>query len=496
MGSIVNQSSKGLVANYIGILLGFVNVMVIMPALLQPEQIGLLNLILSVVFIVFPMLDLSAASLLNRFFPNVESKQHMLHLSLLISGTGALLFVIFFLIGKPFFSEYYLQNSPEIIPYYWLIYGISIIMSWLTLLETYSVIQHKFHVSVFIKEVLFRLLVCFSLGLLYLKVFGFETYIFLHFLMYLISAVVLFLYLKRKQLLLWHFKLPKISVSQRKSMTRYGAFVLLTGFAGVLAIRIDMIMLGAMEGLKDVGIYTIAVYMSTLIDIPRRMILQSSYPIIRMAYKQGDMENVIKIQRKAVLNLMLIAGFMLMMVMVNLNDIYKIIPKGDIYQQGLLVVLFLGLTKIAEMMAGVNNEVLLASKYYYLNIIFVVCLAVLTVAFNLIFIPIDGLVGSAYATLLSSSIVVVGRIFTFHYLFGKNVYSFSNLLIAVFFSVIGLLLYFIPIPFHPIVTIAIKGTLGSLAFYGFLKFTQISPDLIELINGILEKVPMGKYFKL
>lgn len=63
MGTIVRQSSLGLVANYLGILLGFVNVMLIMPSILQAEQIGLINLILAVIFIVYPVLDFSASLL-------------------------------------------------------------------------------------------------------------------------------------------------------------------------------------------------------------------------------------------------------------------------------------------------------------------------------------------------------------------------------------------------------------------------------------------------
>ena len=106
MGTIVKQSSLGLIANYVGIVLGFVNVMLIMPSILQAEQIGLINLILAVMFIVYPILDFSAAQIINRYFTHVENKQEIFNYSFLISCTGALFFAFVFWLGKPLFIEY------------------------------------------------------------------------------------------------------------------------------------------------------------------------------------------------------------------------------------------------------------------------------------------------------------------------------------------------------------------------------------------------------
>jgi O-antigen/teichoic acid export membrane protein len=255
-------------------------------------------------------------------------------------------------------------------------------------------------------------------------------------------------------------------------------------------------MLGAMEGLKDVGIYTMAAFMSTFIDTPRRMVVMSASPIIRMAMKENDLENMAKIQRKSISNLVLIAGFMLMMVMINLKDFYLLIPKGEIYGQGLSVVFFLGLAKMSEMLVGANYEVFMGSRYYYLNTFFVLMLAGLTILFNYIFIPIDGMTGAAYATLLSTSCVCLSRAGAFYYLFRINVYDIKILWMLIFFSLSGVVMFMAPMLVHPIISMGIKSLVGAVLMYIFLRVSKISPDLNTLINNVLEKIPVVGFLKL
>lgn len=68
-----------------------------------------------------------------------------------------------------------------------------------------------------------------------------------------------------------------------------------------------------MEGLKDVGIYTIGtMFMSATIEVPRRAIIQSSAPVIRVFFNDKNIEKVAQIQYKTIMNLRSIGGFMLL----------------------------------------------------------------------------------------------------------------------------------------------------------------------------------------
>lgn len=496
MGSIVKQSSIGLIANYIGIFVGFVNVMLIMPSLLKAEQIGLINLILSVVMIVSPIMDFSATQIIGRYFTHVKHRQEILNLSFVISCCGALFFILIFIAGQPWFIRYYQKNSPEIIPYYWWIYMISIIMSWTSLAECFSIINSKYHISAFSREVLFRLGITGLLSGLALHLYDFNTYIYLHFLMYGVSGVIILFYLRNKGLFRWRLTLPSLSAGQRRSMFRFGGFTIFTGLAAVTAGRMDMIMLGSMEGLKDVGVYTIAMFMASTIEIPRKSVLQSSAPVIRMAIRENDFDKVAQIQYKTILNLLLIGGFILTILMANLNSIYAVIPNGGVYRTGFWVVLFIGLSRICDMLAGSNDEIIISSRYYRFNVVFIILLASLSIGLNYKLIPAYGLTGAAASTFLATGIVVFFKSWLFRVLFKRNVYNLTLPGIMLFYIILGSFFYFVPDIIHPIISIGIKCMLIALCLFLFLKWTRVSPDLNQLINQMLGYIKIDRWIRI
>lgn len=496
MGTIVRQSSFGLVTNYFGVVLGFINVMLIMPFILRAEEIGLVNLIFSVVMIVYPILDFSASPIIGRYFPAVQNKQEILHLGFLITCVGAAVFFFIFLLGQPLFEKYYSENSPEILPYFWWIFGISIIMSWSSLIENFSVINGKYHVSSFFRDVFFRLGITLILMALHFQLINFNTYVFLYFSLYGIAGVGLLIYLIQRGLFKFEFSLPQLSYGKKKSMFRFGSFTIFTGLATMIAMRIDMVMLGSMEGLKDVGIYTIAMFMATTIEIPRRTVQQSSAPIIRMAFRDKNIDQVAQIQYKTILNLLIVGCFVLTALMVNLHDMYRIIPNGEVYQHGFFVVLLLGLTKLVEILGGSNDEIILSSRYYALNIVYIFILTSLSICLNYVMIPQYGIYGAAMATLFAVSIVTIIKSIAFKLLFKRSVYKLSFLGILLFYLSLGLVLYYFDLPSHPIFSIIIKtGILGLMVFF-FLKWTKISPDLNELIRQILKYVRLDKWITI
>lgn len=496
MSSIVKQSSLGLIANYVGILLGAINVLLIMPALLEAEQIGLINLILSVIMLIYPILSFSSSHILKRYFTHVDDRQVIFNYSFLISCVGALIFLVIFFFGEPIFIKYYKSNSSEILPYFWWIYIVSIMMSWTDLAVNYAIIHHRYHISAFSREILFRVGITILLLGLFLQLFDFNTYIYLHFIMYGLTGLIVLLILRSQGLFHFNFSLPKFSTSLNMKVFKFGSFTLFTGLASVLAIRIDMIMLGSMQGLKDVGIYTIAMYMATVIEVPRRTVIQASEPIIRVAIKENDLDKVAQIHYKSILNLLLTGGFILVMLIANLDAIYTLIPNGEIYEKGFWVVLFIGLAKISEMFGGCIHEIINASKYYVINIVFILLLTILSIGLNYYFIPIYGLVGAAAAAFFTTALVVLIKTITFKILFKKKIYSWAIFFTILFYAVLGTALYFIPHTDNSVLAIFTKGIIGSVALYSFLRWTKISPNLNLLINEILTKLKTPDWLKL
>ncbi|MFY8112281.1 MAG: polysaccharide biosynthesis C-terminal domain-containing protein, partial [Flavobacterium sp.] len=62
------------------------------------------------------------------------------------------------------------------------------------------------------------------------------------------------------------------------------------------------------------------------------------------------------------------------------------------------------------MILGNNNAIIFNSKYYRMVLFLGVMLALLTFLLNWIFIPLYGIIGSAFATLLSITVYSVDKL--------------------------------------------------------------------------------------
>ena len=116
----------------------------------------------------------------------------------------------------------------------------------------------------------------------------------------------------------------------------------------------------------------------------------------------------------------------------------------------------------------------------------------LTIVLNMIFIPIFGITGSAFATLLSITLYSLAKLLFVVkkidlYPFTKQT-IYSMLLTFVLF----LMFYFWEFPFYQLISIALKSILVTI-LYVYLNYKfDISPDIKKVIDGLLRKV----FFKI
>ena len=108
-------------------------------------------------------------------------------------------------------------------------------------------------------------------------------------------------------------------------------------------------------------------------------------------------------------------------------------PNGEIYAPGKWVVFYIGLSKLFDMATGVNQEIVGTSKYYKIDLLFYIFLAVIAVITNLIFIPKFGITGAAMASAISIFLFNTIRFFFLLYVFRIQPFSLSTLkVLAVF----------------------------------------------------------------
>ena len=190
--------------------------------------------------------------------------------------------------------------------------------------------------------------------------------------------------------------------------------------------------------------------------------------------------------KKSAINLQVIGGFIMMLIFLNIKELYKIIP--DEYSGGIWVVFMIGLCKFYDVLLGNNNAIIVNTKYYRTVLLFGIMTVVLMIVLNMIFIPLYGIEGSAFATLLT--IIIYNTIKLFYVVKKMNLYPFTiktaysfGILMACF-----LLFFFWEFPFHAIINIGLKSILISI-FYLFLNYKlEISEEVNQVVNSILNRI--------
>jgi O-antigen/teichoic acid export membrane protein len=187
----------------------------------------------------------------------------------------------------------------------------------------------------------------------------------------------------------------------RKNFLYYTAFLFTAAIGGTITAKIDTFMVSSQLGLAQTGVFTIAYFMAVIIDIPFRSLNMISMPIVSGYLKNKDYGKVQELYKKVSLNQMIAASLLFVLIWINIDSIFAILPNGDKYVAGKYVVLFIALSRLIDSSFNFGLSILSLSRYYYYYLFFIFFLSALTIGTNLIFLPLYGISGAALSTFIS-----------------------------------------------------------------------------------------------
>ena len=172
----------------------------------------------------------------------------------------------------------------------------------------------------------------------------------------------------------------------------------------------------------------------------------------------------------------------------NIDNIFKLIPNSAIYAQGKWVVLYIGLGKLFDLATGSNYEILSTSKYYKIDLLFVVLLGVLAIITNMIFIPIYGITGAALASAIS---IFIFNTFRYSFIFLKmklQPFTIDTLKELIIVGFILLINYFVSPQINFIFDIFLRSIIISVLFVSLTILFKTSDDFNLIFNKLLNKI--------
>jgi O-antigen/teichoic acid export membrane protein len=139
-----------------------------------------------------------------------------------------------------------------------------------------------------------------------------------------------------------------------------------------------------------------------MIDIPYRSLNAISQPHISQSVKNNDIAEVNKISKNVSLHQLLAGSFIYLVIWINIDLFFKLLPNGGEYIAGKQIVLILGLIGVLHSSVNVGITVLTYSRYYYYSLLFTFVISAVAIFLNILFIPLWGMNGAATASLCAT----------------------------------------------------------------------------------------------
>jgi O-antigen/teichoic acid export membrane protein len=484
MGIVLNQSLKNTIITYIGFGIGAINTIYLYPFFLGATYYALTNYILSAASIVMPLFAFGMQNSLVKFFSQCKTEQEESQFLSFAVLLPLLLSIPLLLIGLYFFDDisiYLSQRNPIVKDYLWLIPFTGLCMAYFEIFYAWARVHMHSVFGNFIKEVALRFFSLLALIGVYFKWITVIEFVYvtagIYFLAFIVTMLYAF-YLKKPE---FQFSIPH----NAKDIMVYTFFIILSGSVATLLLDIDKIMLNQYIKIENIAYYSVATYIALVISVPSRAMHQIVYPITAKLMHDNKYDELNDLYKKTSINLQVVGGFVMLCIFVNINQLYEMVPKE--YGGGILVVFMIGLSKYFDLILGNNNAIIFNTKYYRAVLFLGVILVFVTVGLNMVFIPIYGILGSAFATLLSITLYSVAKLMFI--VKRLHLYPFTNQTLysmAVTF-VLFLVFYFWQFPFNPMIAIGLKSILVTAAYvYVNYKF-KISPEINQVIDTVLRR---------
>ena len=403
MGIIFRQSLKGTIIHSFGLVIGMITTLFIQAAYLTKAEVGLMKVIYDSAVLMCSLALLGTTSSAIRFFPffkNSENKDNGFFFYLLIlPAIGVLIFIPLVFLLKNVIIDFFIERSALYTEYFnWVIPLVLFLMYW-TLFETYSNIKMRIVVPKLIREVGVRILLLVMYVAYGFKLLTLTQLVTCSISIYAIALITTFIYIRKFNGITLKHDYKFIDKELKRKILKYTAFLILTALSTNILVYLDSFMISSMKGLDFTGIYVIAGYMASMIEMPTRSITTISSPIAADALKNNDFKKANDLYKTVSIHQLVASSVIFLFIWINIDNIFAIMPNGNTYVAGKWVVLFLGLGKIITSMLNFGGVLISYSRYYYWSLFFSIFILSAGICTNLLLIPKFGITGASLATL-------------------------------------------------------------------------------------------------
>jgi len=489
MGVIQRQGFKAGLWMYSGVLLGFLNGMILYPRILGTEVYGYIQWLFATVMVLSSFSGLGIKAGLVRYFPAFRNSENghegFLSINLLIANAGLLLTLLILWLGQDVFMSVF--RSPENEKYlkanYWLLPALLVLIVYFDVLSAYLAALLRPSITQFFKDLVARLITTLLILLFYWGIITEELFIQLIVGKQLLLILASYWYLRRMGE--WKLRINWSAFPRAKllEMGNYNLFNLLSGVGSQLINRIDSIMIPAILTFSENGIYSIYYFITTIIIMPYEAVRQIVTPLIAEAWNQNDQQQIKTIYRRTARAATAVALLIFIGIAANLDNAVLLI--GPEIATGKMVAIWLGLGQLTYCVSGYNVTILSLSERFRWDLLVKFLSVVLTITTNYFFIHAYGIVGAAIAT--ATTIVLTNGVYQYLIWRYFRMHPFSWQLVGLLFLavlVFGGQYFWPPLPAHFLVDIVVRSLAITVAFVGSVWLFNLVPELRDAVKNL------------
>lgn len=445
MGVIIRQSIKGTLATYFGVAVGFITTFFVLTSYLTPEQVGLTRVLVDAAMLFSSLALLGTSSSTLRFFPHFKddsrNQQGLYFWTLIIPFVGFLLFLLFFFILKSVIIQMFEDKSELFVNYVFYTLPIAFFMLYMGVFETNASLLQRVAVPRLIREVFIRVALLVAYLLFGYHVITLDGLVISICVTYGLGALLNLGYLLFSQKISFKPQFGNISKEMRRDFLLYTAFLVMSALVANVLPTLSSFFISAKMGLLFTGIYAIANYIATVIEVPSRSLNALVQPRLAVALRATppDLDTATRLLQKVSLHQFLASSALFLLIWVNIDLFFTLLPNGQAYEAGKWVVLILAFNKIINSSFSISGSALGYTRWYPISLLFTIFLMISSVVLNNYLIPIYGINGGALATTISYAVYYALLLLFVKWRVGIYPFSWSLLKVIVIIAGMALL---------------------------------------------------------
>lgn len=491
MGVVQKQGISNSILIFLGAAIGALNILILYPLILPKEYFGLTSILVQVTFIATQFGLLGSHLTIIKYWNTL--KENNVLIKFLIKNTVLFSIVVIgiLIISKPKIIESYIDKATlftENYNYLFLLFLFGVIFEFFFAISQANL---KTSLPTFLREVFIRLYQSILLILFYYKILNLNNFILAFVLGYGIIAFAALFYATIGRKLLISSDSTILTKNHKKEFYSYSIINFLAGFSGSVVVRMDVLMIGALLtnplidnfSLKAIAVYSIAMYVTNIIEMPYRGISTITNPIIARLWSKNNITEIGILYKKSSLNLTIISILLFTLLWANLDDLLSFIPQ---YQEAKWVIFILGISKVLNMCIGINNNIIQTSKYYRIGTYTMIMLILITFSLNYLLIPKYGILGAAIGSFISIAIYNFVSFVFLNYKYKLQPFSINTIKTIALGGILLACSEYISTSSETL-NIIIKSLFIASTYIFSTYQLKLSSDITELINKYLKQ---------